>query len=93
MTSGCLRAHAHQCGSYVWNVEELFRRTKKGGVVPWGPSHQWVDSSLRLHTFATVIGLETEASVPKATFRNIGTASFPQVPAKDFSLDIRISHI
>ncbi|MGH7262258.1 MAG: IS1634 family transposase, partial [Nitrospiraceae bacterium] len=23
-----------------WNVEELFRRTKKGGVVPWGPSHQ-----------------------------------------------------
>jgi hypothetical protein len=40
-----------------WNVEELFRRAKKGGVVPWGPSHQWVDSSLRLHTFATVIGL------------------------------------
>lgn len=23
-----------------WNVEELFRRAKKGGVVPWGPSHQ-----------------------------------------------------
>ena len=41
-----------------WNVEELFRRAKKGGVVPWGPSHQWADSSLRLHTFATVIGLE-----------------------------------
>lgn len=40
-----------------WNVEELFRRAKKGGVVPWGPSHQWADSSLRLHTFATVIGL------------------------------------
>ena len=40
-----------------WNVEELFRRTKKGGVVPCGPSHQWADSSLRLHTFATVIGL------------------------------------
>jgi len=40
-----------------WNVEELFRRAKKGGVVPWGPSHQWVDSSLRVHTFATVIGL------------------------------------
>ena len=40
-----------------WNVEELFRRAKKGGIVPWGPSHQWVDSSLRLHTFATVIGL------------------------------------
>ena len=40
-----------------WNVEELFRRAKKGGVAPWGPSHQWADGSLRLHTFATVIGL------------------------------------
>ena len=40
-----------------WNVEELFRRAKKGGVVPWGPSHQWADGSIRLHTFATVIGL------------------------------------
>jgi transposase len=40
-----------------WNVEELFRRAKKGGVVSWGPSHQWADHSLRLHTFATVIGL------------------------------------
>ena len=40
-----------------WNVEELFRRAKKGGVAPWGPSHQRADNSLRLHTFATVIGL------------------------------------
>src|SRR6266699_1760714 len=40
-----------------WNVEELFRRAKKGGVAPWGPSHQWADNSLRLHTFATVLGL------------------------------------
>ena len=40
-----------------WNVEELFRRTKKGGVSAWGPSYQWADGSLRLHTFATVIGL------------------------------------
>jgi hypothetical protein len=40
-----------------WNVEELFRRAKKGGVAPWGPSHPWADSSLRLHTFATVVGL------------------------------------
>ncbi len=40
-----------------WNVEELFRRSKKGGVVPWGPSFQWADNSLRLHSFATVIGL------------------------------------
>ena len=40
-----------------WNVEEIFRRAKKGGVVPWGPSYQWADASLRLHTFATVIAL------------------------------------
>jgi len=40
-----------------WNVEELFRRAKKGGIAPWGPSHQWADNSLRLHTFAAVIGL------------------------------------
>jgi transposase len=40
-----------------WNVEELFHRAKKGGVAPWAPSHQWADNSLRLHTFATVIGL------------------------------------
>lgn len=40
-----------------WHVEELFRRSKKGGVVPWGPSHQWADASLRVHTFATVLGL------------------------------------
>lgn len=40
-----------------WNVEEIFRRAKRGGVVPWGPSHQWADASLRLHTFATVLGL------------------------------------
>jgi transposase len=40
-----------------WNVEEMFRRSKKGGVVPWGPSHQWSDGSIRLHTFASVVGL------------------------------------
>lgn len=40
-----------------WNVEEIFRRAKKGGLVAWGPSYQWADGSLRLHTFATVIGL------------------------------------
>ena len=40
-----------------WNVEEIFRRAKKGGVVPWGPSYQWADASLRVHTFATVLGL------------------------------------
>jgi hypothetical protein len=40
-----------------WNVEEMFRRAKKGGVVPWGPSYQWTDGSIRLHTFASVVGL------------------------------------
>lgn len=40
-----------------WNVEELFRRAKGGGIVPWGPSHQWADASIMLHSFATVLGL------------------------------------
>jgi hypothetical protein len=59
----CTDRHIWSTGRIVhafrgqWNVEELFRRAKKGGVVPWGPSHQWADDSLRLHTFATVIGL------------------------------------
>ena len=59
----CTDRHIWSTGRIVhafrgqWNVEELFRRAKKGGVVPWGPSHQWADSSLRLHTFATVVGL------------------------------------
>jgi transposase len=59
----CTDRHAWSTGRIVhafrgqWNVEELFRRAKKGGVVPWGPSYQWADGSLRLHTFATVLGL------------------------------------
>lgn len=59
----CTDRHAWSTGRIVhafrgqWNVEELFRRAKKGGVVPWGPSYQWADGSLRLHTFATVVGL------------------------------------
>jgi transposase len=44
-----------------WHVEEIFRRSKKGGLVPWGPSFQWADTSLRLHTFATVLGLSLVA--------------------------------
>lgn len=44
-----------------WTVEELFRRAKKGGLVPWGPSFQRADPSLRLHTFATVLGLTLAA--------------------------------
>ena len=59
----CTDRHVWSSGRIVyafrgqWNVEELFRRAKKGGVVCWGPSHQWADTSLRLHTFATMIGL------------------------------------
>jgi len=59
----CTDRHAWSTGRIIhafrgqWNIEELFRRAKKGGLVPWGPSHQWADSSLRLHTFATVMGL------------------------------------
>lgn len=65
----CTGRHLWSTGRIVyafrgqWNVEEVFRRAKKGGIVPWGPSHQWVDSSLRLHTFATVIGLTLVSSV------------------------------
>src|SRR6266540_1673109 len=59
----CTDRHLWSTGRIVhafrgqWNVEELFRRAKKGGLVPWGPSYQWADPSLRLHTFATVLGL------------------------------------
>jgi hypothetical protein len=59
----CTDRHVWSTGRIVhafrgqWNVEEVFRRAKKGGLAPWGPSHQWADDSLRLHTFATVIGL------------------------------------
>jgi len=49
-----------------WNVEEVFRRAKKGGLVPWGPSFQWADSSLHLHTFATVLGLTLVALAKQA---------------------------
>lgn len=59
----CTDRHAGSTGRIVhalrgqWNVEELFRRGKQGGVAPWGPFHQGADGSVRLHTFATVIGL------------------------------------
>lgn len=58
-----------------WNVEEMFRRSKKGGVVPWGPSFQWADSSLRLHTFASVLGLML-VSLAKIA---LGTDASPRV--------------
>jgi hypothetical protein len=69
----CTDRHIWSTGRIVhgfrgqWNVEELFRRAKKGGVSPWGPSHQWSDNSLRLHTFATVIGLELVSLARLAT--------------------------
>jgi hypothetical protein len=53
-----------------WNVEEPFRRAKKGGIAPQGlPSHQWVDHSLRLHAFATAVGL-TLVSLVRLTLGN-----------------------
>ena len=70
----CTDRHVWSTGRIIhafrgqWNVEELFRRATKGGLVPWGPSHQCADSSLRLHTFATVIGL-TLASLARAALR------------------------
>ena len=71
-----------------WNVEEIFRRSKKGGVVPWGPSHQWADTSLRVHTFATVLGLMLVSLVRLAlgtktsarlTMKNLGEIEATQV--------------
>jgi len=59
----CTDRHVWSTGRIVyafrgqWNVEEMFRRAKKGGLVAWGPSYQRADGSLRLHTFATVLGL------------------------------------
>ena len=75
----CTDRHAWSTGRIVhafrgqWNVEELFRRAKKGGVVPWGPSYQWADGSLRLHTFATVLGL-TLVSLAKVALHTPASA-------------------
>ena len=77
----CTDRHVWSTGRIVhafrgqWNVEELFRRAKKGGLVPWGPSYQWADGSLRLHTFATVLGL-TLVSLAKIA---LGTATSARV--------------
>jgi hypothetical protein len=61
-----------------WNVEELFRRSKKGGVVPWGPSFQWADTSLQLHTFATVLGLTLVALAKQALGTKQSAPAFMQ---------------
>jgi len=69
----CTDRHLWSTGRIVqafrgqWKVEELFRRAKKGGVVPWGPSYQWADGALQLHTFATVLGL-TLVSLARLAF-------------------------
>lgn len=55
-----------------WKVEELFRRAKRGSVVPWGPSFQRKDASLRLHTFATAVGL-TLVSLARLALRSDGS--------------------
>ncbi len=76
----CTDRHIWSTGRIVhafrgqWNVEELFRRAKKGGVVPWGPSYQWTDGSLRLHTFATVLGL-TFVALARIALRTEASAS------------------
>jgi transposase len=75
----CTDRHVWSTGRIVhafrgqWNVEELFRRAKKGGLVPWGPSYQWTDGALRLHTFATVLGL-TLVSLAKSVLNTDASA-------------------
>lgn len=61
-----------------WHVEELFRRSKKGGLVPSGPSFQWADASLQLHTFATVLGLTLVALARLALGTNQSAPAFMQ---------------
>jgi len=46
-----------------WKVERAFRRMKRGGISPWGPSFQWTDDSIRAHTFAVVLGLQLASLV------------------------------
>jgi len=75
----CTDRHLWSTGRIVqafrgqWKVEELFRRAKKGGLVPWGPSYQWADGSLQLHTFATVLGL-TLVSLARITLGTTASA-------------------
>jgi len=46
-----------------WKAERAFRRMKRGGISPWGPSFQWTDDSIRAHTFAVVLGLQLASLV------------------------------
>ena len=76
----CTERHTWSTGRIVhavrgqWKVEALFRRAKKGGLVPWGPSYQRADGSLRLHTLATVLGL-TLVSLAKIALNTEGSTS------------------
>lgn len=80
----CTDRHIWSTGRIVhafrgqWNVEELFRRAKKGGVVPWGPSYQRTDGSLRLHTFATVLGLALVSLAKLACQTDVSTLAMMQ---------------
>lgn len=80
----CTDRHIWRTGRIVhafrgqWNVEELFRRAKKGGVVPWGPSYQRTDGSLRLHTFATVLGLALVSLAKLASQTDASTLAMMQ---------------
>lgn len=69
-----------------WHVEELFRRAKKGGIAPWGPSFQWADTSLRLHTFCTVLGLSLVSLVRLQLATDMSVLAMMQMLA-----DIRVT--
>lgn len=74
-----------------WNVEEIFRRSKRGGVVAWGPSHQWADASLRLHTFATVLGLMLVALARMALGTKLSAKAMMTALAGIEATQVRIS--
>lgn len=42
-------------------IAVALRKAKKAGLVPWGSSYQWADSSLQFHTFVTLLGLTLAA--------------------------------
>lgn len=58
-----------------WNVEELFRRAKDGGIAPWGPAGAWTDASLRLHTFCAGIALTLTSLVRHALGSQLSMAA------------------
>jgi transposase len=91
----CTDRHIWSTGRIVhafrgqWNVEELFRRAKKGGVVPWGPSYQRTDGSLRLHTFATVLGLALVSLAKLASGTDASTLAMMQSLSEIRATEVR----